>query len=238
MRVEAIILRAIKFKESSLIVHALTDEHGKISIMCQGAYKRKVHQLTALDTLSLTEMVLREGRTMYYLNEADVIMRSNRMTDDKKAFYTGHMIAEILTKTLDDGYATNTIFPLTKTLLLTMEEGGSPFLLGAAWILKYTSYMGYRPKIGQGNGPYVLCTYGVLSAQDVSAEMYVTPLSEEQKQWLERLLMEPFSSITKYKPMLDRDLRLMQLALLYASQNFELRRLNTDTVFTKELFNE
>ena len=41
MRTEAIVLRNIRWQDTSIITHALTDDYGRISIMTKGAFKRK-----------------------------------------------------------------------------------------------------------------------------------------------------------------------------------------------------
>lgn len=57
MKTEAIILRNIRWQDSSIITHALTDDYGRISIMTKGAFKRKENVMPYFDLFLITNFV-------------------------------------------------------------------------------------------------------------------------------------------------------------------------------------
>lgn len=222
MKTECIVLRIIRYKESSAIAHVLTDEHGRISVMCQGIYRNKKWIIPpALETMSITNLVLRSGRNMYYLDEIEASTRMNILSENHFAFMSAHIVAEILLKLLESNYTINNIYSLTKTYLKFLN-GDNAYFLTAAWIFKFMSFMGYKPFITANKENLYLTREGVLSALELDYSGKIFPMNSADKEMLKIAMNSTFEELKNYNYE-----NLLGLAVNYALLNAELDRLNS-----------
>lgn len=222
MKLEGIVLRIIRYKESSAIAHVLTDDYGLISIMCQGIYRNKNWVIPpALETMSVTNFVLNEGRTMYYLDEIESTKRMDILSESHSAFLSAHILSEIILKTLETNYVLSNIYPLTKTYLLNLTEENAYFLT-AAWILKYMSFLGYKPFITDEKLNLYLTREGVMALSEIDYSGKIFNIDSADKEMLKIAINSPFKAIKDFK--YDR---LLEIAVNYAILNIELNSLNS-----------
>ena len=221
MKVEGIVLRLIKYKESSAIATVLTDDLGKISINCQRIYRNKNWvDPPALETMSITNFVLREGRTIYYLDEIESTVRMEAMARDHKVFFAGHIVAEILLKSLENEYQVTNIYPLTKTYLENLTEENA-YYLTAAWIFKYLSLLGYRPYINTGEGYLYLSQSGIVSLSEMDSSGTILPVTSLDRDMVVRAMNSRFADIK------DLSYDLFDKAVFYALLNLDLNKINS-----------
>ncbi len=72
---KAIILKAIKYGETSLIIHAYTKEYGKLAFIVKGARKAKAKiQANIIQPLSVVELDFKHStrKDLHFLNEVRV----------------------------------------------------------------------------------------------------------------------------------------------------------------------
>lgn len=231
MKLEGIVLRTIRYKESSAIAHVLTSEYGRISIMCQGIYGNKRWTIPpALETMSITNFVLRNGRNFYYLDEIEDTIRMNILSHDQKAFLSAHIVSEIILKGVESDYALNNIYPLTKTYLKYIV-GDNALFLTAAWIFKYMSFMGYRPYITDAKQDLYLTREGVLSVDELDYSGKIFGITSADKEMINLAINSKFDKLKDYS--YDR---LIELAVNYTLLNFEMDRLNSYEMLKKWRF--
>ena len=221
MKIEGIVLRLVKYKESSAIAQVLTDELGKISINCQRIYRdKKWVDPPALETMSLTNFVIREGRTIYYLDEIESTLRMEKMIKDHGVFFMGHIVAEILLRSLENEYRVNNIYPLTKTFILNLNEGNAIFLT-AAWIFKYLSILGYKPYISASTEDLYLSQSGIVAMDEMDAPGSIRPLTSLDREMIVRALAGKFSDLK------DINYDILDKAIFYALLNLDLKQINS-----------
>ena len=83
-RARALVLRRIPYSESSLVVHVLTAEQGRVALLARGAYRptsRFYAVLDLLDTLDL-EWTTPRGRSLAELRAGDLARRRARLARD------------------------------------------------------------------------------------------------------------------------------------------------------------
>lgn len=222
MKLEGIVLRTIRYKESSAIAHVLTNEYGRISIMCQGIYRNKMWIIPpALETMSITNFVLRNGRNMYYLDEIEDTRRMNILSDSHRAFLSAHIVSELILKVAESNYSLNNVYPLTKTYLRYLNDENAYFLT-AAWIFKYMSFMGYRPNITEKKENLYLTREGVLSVDEIDYSGKIFNMNNADKEMVKIAIGSTFDVLKDYNYE-----RLLDFSINYALLNAEINVLNS-----------
>jgi DNA repair protein RecO (recombination protein O) len=148
MRTQGIVLREIRYKDTSKILTIYTKEYGKISVMARGAYKPKSSIMANTQLFSYNEYEMYKGKTFYHLNQGDIIDSFYSIREKMERVYYGYYMLELIDKSLPDEQANEKLFLLLKKgleVLRNLEENFLKFIIG--YELKFISFLGYKPVI-------------------------------------------------------------------------------------------
>jgi len=120
-KTEAIVLRAVEWSETSLVVTLFTEDFGKVSAIAKGARRLKSPFESALDLLSLSSVVFiaKSGDTLDLLTEAKLQRRFRSSQIGLLPLYCGYYAAEFL-QTMTENH--QPIPGLLELLLKTIED--------------------------------------------------------------------------------------------------------------------
>lgn len=231
MNIETIILRNIKWSDSSLITHALTDEYGKISIMTKGAYRKKENVLPNFELFSITSFELGKGDNIFYFNEIDESVSFQSLHSNPLDFRLSCIACEILLKSLEDNFRVPNIYPLTKNFILSLPNNNNKLLLLSAWILKYVSFMGYEPLFDAEGESLILFNEGIVRESEFHFDSEYQPITNTEKNVLQYILYNRFSDIDKIDLDLVNSLHFLQLCIKYFGWTFDIQKLNSYVEF-------
>ena len=84
LKTEAIVLRTMKYRETSRIATLYTKEAGKLSVIAKGARDGRSRLAGALQPMNHVAAVIytRESRELQLLTQCDIIAASRALTDD------------------------------------------------------------------------------------------------------------------------------------------------------------
>ncbi|WP_311443195.1 DNA repair protein RecO [Ezakiella coagulans] len=227
MKTEAIILRNIRWQDSSIITHALTDDYGRISIMTKGAFKRKENVMPYFDLFSITNFDLFKGTNMFYFNFADSAKVSEDLYKEPISFRVCSILSEIVIKTMLDNYSVPNIYPLTKKFLELLSKSKNKVLFFAGWLIKYISFMGYRPIISENNGELVMCEDGIVYPESGQILGHNRRVSFEESSLINKLLFSEMSEIIKFDVGSEMGMKILDLIIFYFKLSFSINRLNS-----------
>lgn len=227
MKTEAIILRNIRWQDSSIITHALTDDYGRISIMTKGAFKRKENVMPYFDLFSITNFDLYKGTNMFYFNFADSAKVSEDLYKEPISFRVCSILSEIVIKTMIDNYSVPNIYPLTKKFLELLSKSKNKVLFFAGWLIKYISFMGYRPIISENNGKLVMCEDGIVYPESGQILGHNRRVSFEESSLIKKLLFSEMSEIIKFDVGSEMGMKILDLIIFYFKLSFSINRLNS-----------
>lgn len=227
MKTEAIILRNIRWQDSSIITHALTDDYGRISIMTKGAFKRKENVMPYFDLFSITNFDLYKGTNMFYFNFADSAKVSEDLYKEPISFRVCSILSEIVIKTMIDNYSVPNIYPLTKKFLELLSKSKNKVLFFAGWLIKYISFMGYRPIISENNDELVMCEDGIVYAESGQILGHNRRVSFEESSLIKKLLFSEMSEIIKFDVGSEMGMKILDLIIFYFKLSFSINRLNS-----------
>ena len=149
-KTEAIVLKSLKFGDTSKIVTLYTKDYGKIKVIAKGIRKHKSRLAGTLETIFHIQIVFYKKLTteIYLLSQAEIIKPFQKIPKDLNRYAFASGILELLDKLITGEEPNPELFELTKNTLSFME--GCPpksleksFLL---FVLRLTDILGYKPK--------------------------------------------------------------------------------------------
>lgn len=165
MRLEGIVLREIRYKDTSKILTIYTKEHGKISAMARGAYRAKSGLIANTQLFSHNEYEMYKGKNFYYINQGHIIDSFYSIREKMDRVSYGYYMLEMIDKSIENEQKSKKLFLLLEKglkILSNLEEDFLKFIV--SYELKFISFLGYRPVIGK----CVLCDEKITSRSKFS----------------------------------------------------------------------
>jgi DNA repair protein RecO (recombination protein O) len=151
----ALILRAVSFKESDLIVTALTREMGCLSFIAKGAKHPKSRFGASLDLLTVSELVYYDRPQLKLLSQADIIEGYWHLKADYDRLQLALQAARrLLLLQHEGGGRDGASFALFNDLLARLDRGpvDQPRLYELAFKLKLAQVLGVAPRLDRCAG--------------------------------------------------------------------------------------
>ncbi|NLM05774.1 MAG: DNA repair protein RecO [Tissierellia bacterium] len=228
IRTRGIVIREMKYLESSKILTVLTKNYGKISVMARGVLRPKSLNTNSASLFSLSEFEFYKGRNIYYLNSSNILEIFYGIRSDNKKFLYASYFAELVNETILPGDEANKIFEMLIKALQVLNYGEASPLLVLAFQLKHISILGFRPELtsclecGRTNSTdwrFSFESGGIMCSDcyDSSSEK----ISGEDIILLNNLLFAKFDDIFSMEELTS--LKLVNLMNKYIVRSFELK---------------
>jgi DNA repair protein RecO (recombination protein O) len=122
---DALVLRAVEFSETSLVVTLFTRDFGKIGALAKGGRRLKGPFESALDVLSLCRIVFlhKSSEALDLLTEAKLLRRFRPAGRDLSSLYAGYYVAELLRELTDECDPHPELFDLADETLEGLAAG-------------------------------------------------------------------------------------------------------------------
>lgn len=235
MKLEALVLRRLPFQEHSLIIHVLTKELGRISILAKGVYKAKNKAFVGYDTFSKSLFEVSKGKSFYYEREMVFLDRPNRIGLDFEVTLAAHLVSECILRTVEDEMPVEQLYEMTTVFSQSVGLSEAPMLLAAAWLLKFASMMGYRPILSDEDGEMFWTEEGVLKADSIGQVEILAPLNSEERRWMQLLLSGTFHDLQRQSAAPEMCRKQLFLAERYLCHHLEITHLRSLAVYDKEV---
>jgi len=176
---QAIALRIRPLSDSSLIVHWLTRQHGRLSTAAKGARRPKSPFRGAIDLLFETEISFSKSRrsSLHALREAKLLNPHSSLHQDIKRLQLLAYATRLLEKSTEPEHPLPGIYVIFSTLLTHLDTHPVRPALVYAFEIKLMSELGFNPPLTDDR------------------------LSKEAAKLLEQLSVLNWASITELKPM-------------------------------------
>lgn len=245
MQVKGVVLKAIPYRETSKIIHLLTRELGKISVMIRGAYRSNNRMGLVTELFSMGTFYLNEGYgDFYYLKEVDLYSTNYGMRMDYRRLLVASYMMEVIEKTSRSALIDEKIFDMVVVALVDLEvreENFVTFLV--AFMLKWSALTGYRPELfrcaicgeDEGHVAGFSVPAGGLVCRDCCQKTPLIRVDKAMVDAMKFLLYRPFRSIDEVvwdELMLKAVYQLLESYILY---HIDQRRLITSRML-KELW--
>jgi DNA repair protein RecO (recombination protein O) len=150
-KTEAVVLKTIKFGDTSRIATLYTKDHGKVKVIAKGIRTPKSKLAGALQTFAHIQTVFYKKRTseIYLLSQADTIKSHQPITKDLNRYVFASAALELLDRLITGEESNPQIFDLTLHTLSFLESCSEESIEKsfAHFALKLTELLGYKPKL-------------------------------------------------------------------------------------------
>lgn len=149
---EAIVLRTMKYGESSLIATLYMREHGKVSVLAKGARNRGRSKVIALEPMSHVQAVVytKPNRDLQLLTQCEAVRAMKGLTADLDAMAAGMAAVELVHLATVPGEAHPEQFDLLSDTLDTLQ-GATPHPENALYFfeVRFLEMLGFRPELSR-----------------------------------------------------------------------------------------
>jgi DNA repair protein RecO (recombination protein O) len=152
-KTEALVLKSIKFGDTSRIATLYTRDYGKIKVIAKGIRKPKSRLAGALQTFSHIHIVFYQKQTteVYLLSQSEILHSYQSLTRDLNRYIFASAAMELLDRLISGEEAHPEIFELALGTLTFMERCPQKSLGKSFWAfaLKLADLLGYKPKLNR-----------------------------------------------------------------------------------------
>lgn len=141
------ILRAIKFRESDLIVTVLSREYGKISLIAKGARRTESKFGAALDLLTLSELVFYDAENLKLLKEASIIEDYRTIKSDYERLTLALHSVHLLNQLVEEHHPDQAVFEFLQDFLGKLGSLRNLEVGAIAVKLKLMRALGIAPRL-------------------------------------------------------------------------------------------
>jgi DNA repair protein RecO (recombination protein O) len=144
---EAIVLRAVPWSETSLVVTLWTKDFGKVSAIAKGARRIRSPFESALDLLAHSSVVfiVKSGDVLDLLTEAKLIRRFRSGQQQLLNLYAGFYVAELLLRLTEENFAIPELFCYARNTLESLDTRDDVGELVLRFELHMLRLLGHAP---------------------------------------------------------------------------------------------
>ncbi len=143
---DAIVLKSMKYRDTSRIVTVYTREYGKLSVIAKGARGPKSKFASALDPLSRVVLVFyrKEHRDLHLVSQCDLRTSYRVLTGELERMAAALACLELIDQTTHDEERNDDLFRLIEHVLEALDaERAKPEVLLAAFKLRMAAAIGF-----------------------------------------------------------------------------------------------
>ena len=174
---QGVVLSETVYGESDRILRLYTERKGKVSVIVKGAKSRRSRFLPLSEVFTFGLYRLSRGRSFYYLNSGKILQANLGLRSSYDRLIYASAIVEIVDRSSMEGEGTPRIFSLLRKALHELSTEKEPLPLFLGFVIKYVSFMGYRPMIPTTDGEeaYFLSDRGIVEGEYVPGGVAVDP---------------------------------------------------------------
>lgn len=150
VKTEAIVLKSMKFRDTSRIVTFYTKSFGKLKAIAKGAREIKSKFGSSLQPLSYVDLIVykKENRDLHLISQCDIRLIYKKIYSDIESMAVGLAMAELLDKVAHEEEENARLFALVTQCLkaLDVAKENYPSIL-YAFELRMASEFGFGPSL-------------------------------------------------------------------------------------------
>ncbi len=126
-KTEAVVLRAVNFRDTSKIVTFYTKRYGKMSAIAKGARNPKSKFGSLLQPLNYLQIVFyrRENRQLQTVSSSEFVKYFKSLANEVDRFSIAMSLIEIINKVMHDEEENETVFDLLASSLTALDTAGT-----------------------------------------------------------------------------------------------------------------
>lgn len=152
VKTDAIVLSAMKYRETSKIVRLYTREFGKVSVIAKGARDTKSKFRSALEPMNRVACVIykNENRELQLLSQCDVVESFRHLSEDMEKMHAAMTAIELVTVVTHDEEANEPLFSLLVEMLETVNSATNNATIALYYFeMQLAGILGFKPELNQ-----------------------------------------------------------------------------------------
>jgi len=210
VKVKALVLRCIKFQDSSLIIKCYT-EQGLKSYLLKGILgsKKSPLKIGYFQPLNLLELVANHNDkgTLNSIREVKIAYSYRGISSDVVKQSIVLFLADVLNTSLQEEEVNKNLFKFLETSFQYLDNHSEIANFHLVFLLKLTKYLGFYPQIKNSDYPYFNLQEGLFENQSL-----FNSIQGEKKELFKNLLETNFENMQMLK--LDKTQRQLLLSIL------------------------
>jgi DNA repair protein RecO (recombination protein O) len=149
---EALVLRTMKYSESSLIATLFTRDHGKISLLAKGARRKTRPFGASVEVMNHVCAVIyhKSQRELQLLTQCDLVKRYPVLVEDLPCMGIGMTAVELLHLSTEHDEPHPEVFDLTVNLFQTLQSATQRYKNALyAYEVRLLGLLGFKPSLRQ-----------------------------------------------------------------------------------------
>lgn len=236
-KIEGIIIKEIKYKDTSKILTVYTRDLGKITLMARGACKPKSRLITNTELFFQNNYVLFKGKNFYYINDTDTINSFYSIRENIDRLMYGSYMLELMDIGSIEGVVNQKLFDLLIKGLEVLSKEEKDFLkFIIAYEVKFISFLGYRPNFKQcvscnsiveDDIKFSIDLGGVLCNKCFYKDKYSYNINKELNMSFYKLLFSPLEELDKIIVNENNLIIMHKIMLKYILEKLDKKKFNT-----------
>jgi len=172
-----IVLNYTRYSDSSLIVHGISEQFGRISFIVYGIGGKHKAKLSAFQPLYLIDAQLyhKASKGLHKLKEYKINPPLHGLTSDIRKSTLALFIGELLSKTIKEEFADTSLYSFLRTSILFLDElEHNLSIFHLVFLLKLSRYLGFAPEADNTNALYYDYKDGILMNSIPHHNYYIT----------------------------------------------------------------
>jgi len=148
VKTEAVVVKSMRYRETSKIVTFYTEKFGKIKGIAKGARAPKSKFGAALEPMTHVSLVIykREGRELHTVSDCDIIRYFPRLRSDLDKLSAGFAVLDFLDAAMHDEERNEKVYHLLVDTLGAIETATKNVESLLYWYrLQFLDFMGFKP---------------------------------------------------------------------------------------------
>jgi DNA repair protein RecO (recombination protein O) len=150
VKTEAIVLSAMKYRDTSKIVRLYTREFGRLSVLAKGARETKSRFRSSLEPLNHVLAVLykKEHRELQLLSQCDVLTSFRHIAEDMDKLQAALSGVELVTLVAHEEERNEDLFDLLLSFLRAVNDATKNVKVALYYFeMKLTGLLGFQPEL-------------------------------------------------------------------------------------------
>lgn len=148
MRSEGVVIREMRYLDSSKILTVFTRDYGKISVLARGVFRPKSQNTNSAVLFSRSELNFFRGRNFFYLSSSNVLHLNYVLRTDHLKFLYASYFSELINESLPLEDTNIPLYGMFVKALELLDASSQGFLsLIVAFQIKLIAMLGYRPEL-------------------------------------------------------------------------------------------
>lgn len=237
LKTEGIVLKEMRYRDTSKILSIYTKKYGKVSVMARGAYKPRSQMIANTQPFSYNEYQLYQGKSFYYINQGDIIDSFYSIREKIERVVYGQYMLELMDKSIPEEQENEKLFMLLLKGLRVLSNLDKDFLkFVIAYELKFISFLGYRPfldkcvicgSLDMSHIKYSINEGGIICPNCFCKDPFSIYINNEILDGMQKLLYSPLEKTTDIIISKDSLYKLHNIIVEYILFNIDRKRFNS-----------